>query len=775
MGDEAGSFLKYSQLVCQSVRNLMQTPVSHMNVMPAACAIPRDRSLFRRKVMLGCTRLAALALATLVVGSAWAQQGSLPPALMPMPASVKLGDGELRFSGRLQVQWDGHANAFVDQAVERMNADLQRLAGKLDTGPDVTLTIHCCRRTATDTTHLDVADESYRLLVDEHAVTLTADTPIGALRGLATLRQLAQPGQGEPGLRRVDIRDEPRFAWRGLMIDVARHFASVDSLKRQIDAMERLKLNVLHLHFSDDEAFRIQSSAFPDLTKGLGDEFYTQAQIRDLVSYAAQRGVRVVPELDVPGHAGAILRAYPQYVSGPPPAGGGTLNPALPETYTFLEKLFGELGSLFNDPDFHIGGDEVKGLDWAANQDIQHFMAAQGLHSKQELQEYFFLKVKDILTRQGKHVIGWEEVATGATPRDVIVQAWQSSNAIDNATRHGNRVIVSAGYYLDYLLPASDYYKVDPLDPTAAGIDPAIFAKVQASYPKLVPYFPKDQVKDPSLKLAPAQQKLVIGGEAALWRELVTDEMLDGRLWPRSAAIAERFWSPAGITDTTDMYRRLAVVQDELRILGLDDQANMHRMLARLAPGETDALAVLANVVTPVRNFAHMHKLLAYAHHQPITPQYFNSIADAALPDNAVATNFNRDAEAYAHGDHGKREELKAQLQKWSDNHARFIALAARHPDLQPAVATSADLAALARCGLEALDIISSGRVADPQWNAQARALLDQQQKYVQASDSFFSTVITPSQPPADLLIAVDPGISALVDAAIGSVDHRSN
>ncbi|GAB2537931.1 beta-N-acetylhexosaminidase [Rhodanobacter koreensis] len=691
-----------------------------------------------------------------------------------MPASIELGDGALRFSGRLQVRWDGEANAFVNQAVERTNADLQRLAGKVDSGPDVTLTIRCCRRMVMDTTHLDIGEENYRLLVDGHAVTLIADTPIGALRGLATLRQLAEPGQGEPSLRRVDIRDEPRFAWRGLMIDVARHFASMESLKRQIDAMERLKLNVLHLHFSDDEAFRIQSSAFPELTRGLGGEFYTQAQIRDLVSYAFQRGVRVVPELDVPGHAGAILRAYPQYASGQSPAGGGTLNPALPATYAFLEKLFGELGSLFSDPDFHIGGDEVKGLDWAANQDIQNFMAAQGLHSKQELQEYFFLKVRDILRRQGKHVIGWEEVATGATPRDVIVQAWQSSNAIDNATRHGNRVIVSAGYYLDYLLPASAYYKVDPLDPSAAGIDPAIFAKVQASYPKLIPYFPRDQVKDPSLKLTPAQQKLVIGGEAALWSELVTDEMIDGRLWPRSAAIAERFWSPRNTTDANDMYRRLAVIQDELRILGLDDQANMDRMLARLAPGESDALAVFANVVTPVRNFAHMHKLVAYAHHQPLTPQYFNQIADAALPDNPVATCFNRDADAYAHGDHGRQEALKAQLIQWRDNHARFLVLAERHPDLKPAVATSADLSALARCGLEALDIIASGGDVDPQWKVQARTLLDRQQKYVQASDSFFATIVSPSQPPADLLIAIEPGIGTLVDAAIEQTSRKA-
>lgn len=707
-----------------------------------------------------------MALAGVVVGSAWAQARPLTPALMPMPASIQWGDGDLRFSGRLQPRWDGETNAFVNQAVERMNADLQRLTGQMGNGPDVILTIRCCRHTATDSTHLEVAEEGYRLQVGQDAITLTADTPIGALRGLATLRQLAEPGQGAPSLPRVDIRDEPRFAWRGLMIDVARHFASVASLKRQIDAMERLKLNVLHLHFSDDEAFRIQSSRFPALTEGLGDEYYTQAQIRELVAYAAQRGVRIVPELDVPGHAGALLRAYPQYASGPLSTGGGTLNPALPATYDFLGKLFGELASLFNDPDFHIGGDEVKGIDWAANADIQRFMAAQGLPSKQALQEYFFLRVKDILTRQGKQVLGWEEVATGATPRDVIVQAWQSSNAIDHATQHGNRVIVSAGYYLDYLLPASAYYQVDPLDPAAAGIDPAIFAKVQANYPKLVPYFPQDQVKRPGLKLTPAQQRLVIGGEAALWRELVTDEMLDGRLWPRSAAIAERFWSPAATTDTDDMYRRLAVIQDELRILGLDDQANMQRMLARLAPGESDALSVLASVVTPVRNFAHMHKLLAYAHHQPITPQYFDQLADAAIPDNPVATSFNRDAEAYAHGDHGKQDALRAQLLQWRDNHARFLALAGRHPDLKSAVATSADLSALANCGLQALDAIASGHAADVSWPVQARALLDQQQAYVDASDSFFATVITPNQPPADLLIAVAPGIRALVETA---------
>src|SRR5699024_1271099 len=254
-------------------------------------------------------------------------------------------------------------------------------------------------------------------------------------------------------------------------------------------------------------------------------------------------GIRIVPEFDVPGHAGAITRAYPRYA---PQQKGGTraLDPSNPQTYMFLRKLFTEMAGLFPDPAFHVGGDEVKGKAWKADPAIQAYMQAHDLEDVHALQAKFERRVQRIVHDLGKNMIGWEEVTGMRLPKSVIVQAWNSSNAVYAATAAGHPVIVSAGYYLNYIEPASVYYLRDPLDATAAGVSPAIYAKVRKiGNPKLSAVFPKSHVIQPGLTLSAAQKRLVKGGEAALWSELVTDELLDSRLWPRMAALAERFWS----------------------------------------------------------------------------------------------------------------------------------------------------------------------------------------------------------------------------------------
>jgi hexosaminidase len=543
---------------------------------------------------------------------------------------------------------------------------------------------------------------------------LTADGPAGVLRGLATLRQSITKMPGGFAIPAMVIDDAPRFVWRGLMIDVARHFYSLPTLNRQIDAMERVKLNVLHLHLSDNEGFRVESRLYPKLHESSSPQFYSQAEIRDLVSYAADRGIRIVPEFDVPGHSLAMLKAYPEYGSGEVEgrdyfsAMGSALNPAKPETFAFLDRLFGEMAALFPDRYFHVGGDEISGADWKANLQVQDFMKANGLTTLGELESYFFDRVRKGVVARGKTVVGWEEVARTAIPDDVVVQTWRISSAVARVTAPGNRVIATWGYYLDKLWPAEDYYRIDPQDPTACGLTHAQFADGKAKgLPEAI--LAEDQVIDPTLRLSAAQQALVLGGEAALWTELVSEEMLDGRLWPGAAVIAERLWSPALVRDTAEMYRRLIVVHDGLRVVGLADEANRQRMSARLAPGESEPVELLLALVAPVRNHAHNRVGTALLKGRKPTPQDLNELADAASPDSLVVRRFELDAQRFVQGDRSGATGLEATLASWRSNHDRFAAVARGNPQLEAALPISADIAALAGIGLDAAAAIESG------------------------------------------------------------------
>lgn len=689
-------------------------------------------------------------------------------ALLPQPQSIHYGDGWLPVKGIFRVEWLGYRNAVLDRAVSRFHTDVARRTG-IDVGHigAATLRIDC---RGEDKAYLTIdAREHYSLAVKDGAAALTADGPAGVLRGLATLRQAITNVSEGFAIPALAIDDSPRFAWRAIMIDVTRHFFTLPTLKRQIDLMELVKLNVLHLHLSDNEGFRVESRRYPKLQEVSSQgQFYSQAEIHDLVSYAADRGVRIVPEFDVPGHSLALLRAYPELASGNIEnrdyfsAMGSALNPAKPETFAFLDQLFGEMAALFPDRYFHVGGDEISGADWATNPEVQDFMKANGLKKKADLESYFFDRVRKSLRAHGKSVIGWEEVGRNAIPDDVVVQTWRSSKAIAKVTTKGNRVIVSGGYYF----PGEDYYRVDPLDPAAHGRTREQVAEAKAKgLPDAI--IAEEAIIDPSLKLSPAQQALVLGGEGCIWTEIVTEEMLDGRLWPAAAIVAERFWSPASMRDTAEMYSRLVIVQDGLRLAGLADDANRRRMAARLAPGESEAAALLLDLVSPVCTDAHYHAALAILKKEKSPPpQEFNELADAALPDSLVARRFELDAERFVRSDRSGAAALKATLISWRSNHERFTTIARGKPRLEAALPISADIAALAGIALDAVAAIESGRAPDSEWRRRAKEVLDRQAKFQKASENIIE-VLTMQQPPADLLISIAPGVRKLVEAAV--------
>src|SRR5579863_9442482 len=403
--------------------------------------------------------------------------------LMPMPANGQAGSGQLPITQAFSVAVTGSHDASLDSEVQRFTVQLARQTGipfrpKADTAP--TLQIHADH--GRETTQKLGEDESYELTVTDSNAKLAAPTTLGVLRGLQTFLQLVAITPTGFAVPVVTIKDQPRFPWRGTMIDVSRHFIPIYVLKSNLDAMAAVKLNVLHWHLSDDQGFRAESKVFPKLT-GMGSDnmFYTQAEIRDLIAYAHDRGIRVIPEFDIPGHSRSWFLGYPELSSGTGPytlEGGGPgpyvdpiMDPTRETTYKFLEKFIAEMAKLFPDAYFHIGGDEVDGKQWDANPQIQAFIHAHGMKNNQDLQAYFNQRLQKILAKNHKIMLGWDEILHPDLPKTIIVQSWRGQKTLADAAKQGYSGLLSFGYYLDLMWPAAKHYAVEPMSGEAANLD----------------------------------------------------------------------------------------------------------------------------------------------------------------------------------------------------------------------------------------------------------------------------------------------------------------
>ena len=294
-------------------------------------------------------------------------------------------------------------------------------------------------------------NESYSLEVTPSAAHLKAPTVVGAIHGLETFLQLVQNDGTNHFLLAVSIEDSPRFRWRGLMIDVSRHFQPIEVIKRTLDGMAAVKMNVFHWHLSDDQGFRIESKVFPKLT-GMGSDglFYTQDQAREIVAYARERGIRVVPEFDIPGHAQSWMVGYPDLASGTGPDYGGpyqierqygifdpVMDPTRDSTYKFLDRFIGEMAEIFPDPYMHIGGDENNGVQWKDNPRIQEFAKKHDLKDTAALQTYFNQQLFPILKKHGKRMIGWDEIYAPGLSKDAMIQSWRGFDSLAATAKDG--------------------------------------------------------------------------------------------------------------------------------------------------------------------------------------------------------------------------------------------------------------------------------------------------------------------------------------------------
>ena len=256
------------------------------------------------------------------------------------------------------------------------------------------------------------------------------------------------------------------------MIDCGRHFEPIPVILRTLDGMEAVKLNVFHWHLTEDQGFRIESFGFPEFQKtGSDGLFYTQAQVREVVAYAHARGIRVVPEFDMPGHTTSWFVGYPDLASGPGPytvqrrfgIHDAAIDPTRESTYKFLDAFLGEMAGLFPDAYMHIGGDESNGKQWMANAQIRAFMHSQNIKDTAGLQVYFNQRLLKILTKYHKHMVGWDEILTPGLPTDIVVQSWRGVDSLDRGATEGYQGILSAPYYLDAMKSAADHYLADPI------------------------------------------------------------------------------------------------------------------------------------------------------------------------------------------------------------------------------------------------------------------------------------------------------------------------
>ncbi|HEU4870566.1 MAG TPA: family 20 glycosylhydrolase, partial [Pyrinomonadaceae bacterium] len=547
-------------------------------------------------------------------------------------------------------------------------------------------------------------NESYRIDITRRQAMLTAPTVVGALRGLETLLQLLDADRNGYFFPGVQIDDRPRFPWRGLLIDVARHFETIEVLKRNLDAMAAVKLNVFHWHLTEDQGFRVESKKFPKLHQlGSDGNFYTQEQVKEIIAYARDRGIRVVPEFDIPGHSTSWLVGHPELGSAPGPYSierrPGIFEPALDPTredvYKFLDTFLGEMAALFPDDYLHIGGDENEGKQWDRNPAIQEYMKKKGIKDNHALQAYFNTRLLKILQKHGKKMIGWDEILQPELPKDVVIHSWRGTAALAEAAKKGYDGILSNGYYIDLIQPASQHYVSDPL--------------------------PADST------LTPEEAKHVLGGEATMWAEWVTPETIDSRIWPRTAVIAERLWSPRSVNDIPDMYRRLAVISLQLEELGLTHKKNQEMMLRRLVRNnDIGPLRTLVSVIEPVKEYRR-YEMRPQTMLRPLT-----GVVDATLPDSDTARRFSWMVREFL--DDGPRyqlyrAELSQMLADWQTSGASLNPMIDRSPALKEIKPLAQNLSQLGATGIEAISYLKLGMPPPREWRDVSLAKIDEAAK----------------------------------------------
>lgn len=628
-------------------------------------------------------------------------------------------------------------------------------------------------------------DESYLLSINQQRIKITAQSEFGALHALTTLSQLIATSNTPNQLVALNISDTPRFKWRGLLIDSVRHFLPTEAIKRQLDGMAAAKLNVFHWHLTDDQGWRIESKAYPKLHQLASDGlFYSREEIKSVVEYASLRGIRVLPEFDIPGHASAIAVAYPELTSKNTQyhmerhwgVFEPLLDPSNDNVYQFIEAIVIELTQLFPDAYLHIGGDEVDPTHWQENPKIQAFMQDNGIDDTHGLQTFFNAKVQKILKKHQRNMMGWDEIFHQDLPKDIVVQSWQGLESLNHIARAGYQGLLSTGYYIDQPQTTAYHYRIDPLTHSDIVVPDLIkhphWQSWRLSMPRLKGsavtgtltlvnkpnspiegylklnnnYHKKVKIQDimqsnsithitfdvdtwmgplraeldftnplsiagrmligntvypvtghkklttaaPNITTLPAIEpkhaKNILGGEAALWSEIVDHKNIDLRTWPRLFAIAERFWSDKSLTNSDDMYRRLQVMdQYAATVIGLQHHQQLTNGLKSLLDRpNSDAIALLrtlAQATEPAHYYTRHH--LKYRKDQYHQQAPLDTFVDYLPVESFTLINLNQQLRSYQQGETQLLNVLKTTLTNWQVAAKKLKRLANRNVKLQ--------------------------------------------------------------------------------------------
>ena len=526
----------------------------------------------------------AFGLIALLAGSALGGGCAAParPSIIPLPAELELGRGGFDLDDETRIALSDPADAelqhladFWAQPVRAATGFDLPIAGETD---DATSNVISLRLAEDAAEH----PEGYRLSVTSASVTLGARMPAGLFYGLQTLTQLLPVGDANAwSMPAVRIADAPRFAYRGMHLDVGRHFFPVAFIKKYIDLLAMYKMNTFHWHLTEDQGWRIEIKKYPRLTEVgayraetmleknfdpyVGDEqphggFYTQDEVREVVAYARDRYIDVIPEIEMPGHATAALAAYPELActDGPfdvPTTWGIKEDIYCPseETFQFLEDVLTEVIGLFPGTYIHIGGDEVPKARWEDSAVAQRVIAREGLADEAELQSYFIRRIASFLRAHGRRLIGWDEILEGGLAPDATVMSWRGMDGGIEAARQGHDVIMTPTSHCYF-----DYYQADPeQEPLAIG--------------GLTPLDTVYGFEPIPEALSPDEARHVLGAQGNVWTEyMATADDVEYMAFPRMLALSEVVWSPRDARSWDDFVRRLPPHLRRLDALGVN-------------------------------------------------------------------------------------------------------------------------------------------------------------------------------------------------------------
>lgn len=741
--------------------------------------------------------IALIILTATIVNVSWAK--ALPLKIMPYPKTVTISEQALTFTGDFSITVDGGSKQRSARLKNTLSAQINAIGWQVRKANEKTLPIVIRINEGNVMDYQLPAlhqDEAYQLRLDNQQILLESKTDFGALHGVATLSQLLYQAKNGQSLSQLTIKDSPRFPWRGFMLDSVRHFISIEAIKRQLRGMAAAKLNVFHWHLTDDQGWRIALDSYPELHKKASDgQYYTKAQIRDVVEYASVLGIRVVPEFDVPGHASAIAVAYPHLMSEQKTYqmedGWGVFEPLLdpsnPEVYQFIDGVIGELTALFPDQYLHIGGDEVDPTQWNNSSEIQAFMKQNSLQDVHALQAFFNQKVAKILAKHQRKMMGWDEIFHPDLPQNIMVQSWRGMESLSKIAVSGYQGLLSTGFYIDQPQSSAYHYRNELLQqrPRAAAQpkegqqvvayqfemprlkgsavngtlamimhnDYVLHAYVKLNnnqfkkakvdrhlvlqkgdvnvaidswmgptrgefllteeqstgrmligntyYPVTITPLEKFDYSQVTLlpNISPIAARNILGGEATLWSELVTEQNLDLRAWPRLFVIAERFWSAKSLKNSDNMFSRLLGLDQFSQQIGLHHHQQHRTGLQSLVFAKNDItpLMLLAEQLEPANYYTRHHIKFQQGKYHQNAP--LNRFADFLPVESMALIELQQQLNAYQQGDKHALQRIIDRLRVWHFNFDKVVSLVKIAPkldDLSPVIAQARDVNTLA-------------------------------------------------------------------------------